>query len=67
MEGKPIELIVDMTDIIATTDFNITLQSRDIVYVEPTKEKKEDSLLRKATPIATVATAVAVLVSVLIK
>jgi len=56
-----------MTDIIATTDFNITLQSRDIVYVEPTKEKKEDSMLRKATPIATVATAVAVLVSVLLK
>ncbi len=67
VEGKPVELLVDMTDIIATTDFNITLQSRDIVYIEPTKEKKEDNMLRKATPIATVATAVAVLVSVLIK
>jgi len=65
--GQAVELVIDMTDIIATTDYNITLQSKDIVYVEPTKKKSEDNALRKAAPIASLVTAVAVLVSVLAK
>ena len=65
--GKPVELVIDLTDIVATTDYNITLQSKDIVYVEPTQKKADDNALRKAAPIASLVTAVAVLVSVLVK
>lgn len=67
VNGQPIELLVDMTDIIAATEYNITLQSKDIVYVEPNKSKSEDSFLKKATPIASLITGGAVLLSVLLK
>ena len=67
VNGQPIELLVDMTDIISATEYNITLQSKDIVYVEPNKNKSEDSFLKKATPIASLITGAAVLLSVLTK
>jgi len=67
VNGQAIELLVDMTDIIATTEYNITLQSKDIVYVEPSKEKAEDSFLKKVTPVASLITGGAVLLSVLLK
>ena len=67
VNGQPIELLIDMTDIIAATEYNITLQSKDIVYVEPNKNKSEDSFLKKATPIASLITGAAVLLSVLTK
>ncbi len=67
VDGQPIELLIDMTDIIAATEYNITLQSKDIVYVEPNKNKSEDSFLKKATPIASLITGAAVLLSVLTK
>jgi len=67
VNGQPVELLVDMTDIIAATEYNITLQSKDIVYVEPNSAKSEDSFLKKATPVASLITGGAVLLSVLLK
>ncbi len=67
VDHQTIELWINMTDIIAASDYNIILQSRDIIYVAPTDKKSGDDLLKRATPIAGIATAVAVLVSVLLK
>ncbi len=67
VDGQPIELLIDMTEIIAATEYNITLQAKDIVYVEPNKNKSEDSFLKKATPVASLITGAAVLLSVLTK
>ncbi|MFK7980869.1 MAG: hypothetical protein AB8G86_12865, partial [Saprospiraceae bacterium] len=67
VNGQPVELLIDMTDIISTTEYNITLQSKDIVYVEPNAAKAEDNFLKKATPIASLITGGAVLISVLLK
>ena len=67
VDNQTVELWIDMTDIIAASEYNISLQSRDIIYVAPTDKKSGDDLLKRATPIAGIATAAAVLVSVLLK
>lgn len=67
VDGRSIELLVDMTNIMSTMEYNVVLQPNDIIYVEPTVKKAKNRNLEKATPIASIITAVTVIVSVLFK
>lgn len=67
IDNQPIELLIDLTDIRAAHQFNIILQPEDIIYVASGGRKPLDENLQRLTPVASLVTAVAVLISILAK
>lgn len=61
--NQPVELSVDMTDLVTAHQYNIALRPDDVVYVESNRKKSSEEFFKVATPLAGIATAVAVLIS----
>ena len=64
INDKPVKLTIDLTDLASLPQKNITLQPDDVVYIGPTKRKAKDRNLEKATLVASIATGIAVIISV---
>ncbi len=67
INGSPTKLQIDLTDLMSSTYHNIALLPNDIVYIAPKKSKDWNQKIEKAAPIASIITAVAVLISVFAK
>ena len=67
IDGKSAKLTVNLIDLTSLPQKNILLQPDDIVYVGHTKRKDKDRNLEKATLVASIATGIAVIISVLAK
>lgn len=67
INGKPTKLQIDLTDLMSSTYNNVSLLPNDIVYIAPKKTKDWNQKIEKAAPIASIITAVAVLISVIAK
>ena len=52
-----------MTDLVTAHQYNIALRPDDVVYVESNRKKSSEEFFKVATPLAGIATAVAVLIS----
>jgi len=63
VNNRPVELSIDMTDLVTAHQYNITLRPDDVVYIESNRKKSSEEFFKIATPLAGIATAVAVLVS----
>jgi len=64
INDQPVKLTIDLTDLASLPQKNITLQRDDVVYIGPTKRKDKDRNLEKATLVASIATGIAVIISV---
>ncbi len=54
VQQKPIELVVDLTDLATFVEFNVQLQPDDVVYIGPNEKKGADEKLRRGTVIASI-------------
>lgn len=63
----PVELIVDMTSLMTFSEYNITLQPDDVVYIGANEKKGADEKLRRATTITGIVTGIAVVTSIFLK
>ncbi len=64
---QPVELITDMSQLISLRDYNVILQPGDVVVVSSNGKKSLDEKLKRATPVAGIITAVALVVSLILK
>ena len=67
VQGKPVELVVDLTDLVAFSEYNVMLQPDDVVYIGPNKKKGSDEKLRRATTVTGILTGIAVVTSIFLK
>ncbi len=67
INGESVKLRVDLTDLASIPQKNIALQPDDIIYIGATKRKENDRNLKKAGLISSIATGVAVIISVFAK
>lgn len=65
VNGRPIELVVDLTDLVAFAEYNVQLIPDDVVYIGPNKKKDGDERLRRGATIGAILTGVALMISVL--
>ena len=63
--GRPVELRVDMTDLVTFSEYNVLLQPDDVVYIGANNKKGADERLRRGTAIGGILTGVALIISVL--
>ena len=63
VQGRPVELRVDMTDLVTFSEYNVQLQPNDVVYIGPNDKKGADERLRRATTVAGIFTGVALAIS----
>lgn len=64
---RPVELVVDLTDLMAFSEYNVTLQPEDVVYIGANEKKGADEKLRRATTVTSILTGIAVVASILIR
>ncbi len=64
---KPIELVVDFTDLATFAEYNVQLQPDDVVYIGPNDKKDADEKLRRGTTIAGILGGFALALSLLLK
>ncbi len=67
VNGKSIELVVDLTDLVSIPEYNIILQPDDLVYIAPNRKKGSDEKLRRATTVTGIITGIAVVASIFLK
>jgi len=67
VNGQSRKLNVDLTDLMSAQFHNINLLPNDIVYIAPKQSKDWNRKIEKAAPLASIITAVAVLISVFAK
>jgi polysaccharide export outer membrane protein len=67
VQKKPIELVVDMTDLATFSEFNVQLQPDDVVYIGPNEKKFADERLRRGTTIASILGGVALALSLFLR
>lgn len=67
VSGRPVELRVDMTDLVLFSEYNVQLQPDDVVYIGPTKKKNADEKLRRGTTVAGILTGVALAASLILR
>lgn len=65
--GRAIELLIDLTSITAISEYNVVLQPDDVIYIPAGTDKTFDEKLQRATPIASIATGLAVIASIFLK
>ena len=65
--GRTVELNVDLTNITAISKYNIVLQPDDVIYIPAGTDKTFDEKLQRATPLASIATGLAVIASIFLK
>ena len=63
INNQPMELSIDMTNLVTAHQYNIALRPDDVVYIESNRKKSSEEFFKVATPLAGIATAVAVLIS----
>lgn len=67
VQNKPVELIVDLTDLVTFNDYNVQLQSDDVVYIGPNEKKGADERLRRGAVVGGILGAIALAASVILK
>lgn len=67
VEGRPVELRVDLTDLVTFSEYNVSLQPDDVVYVGANKKKGADERLRRGATVAGVLTGIALVLSVFVR
>lgn len=65
VNNRPVELIVDLTDLASFSEYNVLLVPDDVVYVGPNKKKGADERLRRGSTIGAILTGIALTISVL--
>ncbi len=67
IQNRPIELVVDMTDLVTFADYNVQLQSNDVVYIGPNEKKDADERLRRGAVIGGIVGGIALAASVILR
>jgi polysaccharide biosynthesis/export protein len=67
VNGKSVELIVNLTDLVSIPEYNVILQPDDLIYIAPNKKKGADEKLRRATTLTGILTGIAVITSIFLK
>jgi len=67
VQNHPVELVVDLTDLVTFGDYNVQLKSDDIVYIGPNEKKGADERLRRGAVFGGILGAIALAASVLLR
>ncbi|MCU0347589.1 MAG: polysaccharide export protein [Saprospiraceae bacterium] len=67
VQNRPVELVVDLTDLVTFNEYNVQLQPDDVVYIGPNENKGADEKLRRGTTIAGIVGGIALALSVILR
>ncbi|MCF8252802.1 MAG: polysaccharide export protein [Saprospiraceae bacterium] len=67
VRSQPVELVVDMTDLMTFSQYNVKLQPDDVVYIGANQKKGADEKLRRATTVTSIFTGIAIVVSIFLR
>lgn len=67
VQNRTVDLVVDLTDLATFSEYNVQLQSDDVVYIGPNEKKDADDRLRRATTIAGIFAGIGLALSVFLR